>query len=73
MLVLDFSTHTMLIGYSLDVPGYKSSPVIIYDHIHTRKMCLPVRHWVTVAFLTPFFCVRNIVDTSYYKCMGPLL
>ena len=65
-----FSTYTVLIGEFSDVPGEKSSIVMIPYQICTGKRCLPVRHWVNVAFLTPFFCVRNVRDTFLTNVCG---
>ena len=43
------------------------------DQNFTRQRCFPVRHWVTVAFLTPFFCVLNFGGTLSARCRHPLL
>ena len=73
MLVLDFSTRTVLIGDSSDILEYNLSLVMILVHICTRQRCFPVCHWVNVALLTPFFCDCNIGYTFSANCTRPLL
>ena len=50
----------MLTGVSHVVPGYDSSMSMISAQMHTGQRFVVVRHCVTVEFLTPFFCVRNV-------------
>ena len=61
--VLWCSTQTVFTVVSHVVPGYESSMMIISAHIRIGHIFLVVRYCVTVAFLTPFFCVQNIGDT----------
>ena len=68
-----FSTHTVFTGVSSDVPGYESSLEMILAHIYTRHRRFPVYHWVTVALLTPFFCVLKFGDTLSDRCMWTML
>ena len=73
IVVLWYSTHTMFTGVSSDDPGHKYSLVKIYAQTCTGQRCFLVCHWVTVAFLTPFFCIMNVRDNLYARCRHPLL
>ena len=53
----------MFTGATLVVPEYESSWKMISDQMFTGQRVVIVRHCVTVAFLTPFFCVRNVGET----------
>ena len=67
IVVLWFYMYTVFTGVSSDDPGYDSSLVMISDQTFTWHICLPVHHWVTVAFWTPLFCILNFGDTLYAK------
>ena len=69
MLLFLFYTHTVFTGVSSDVPGYDSNIDMMSSHICTRHESFPIRHWVTVAFLTPFFCVLKAGDIWYSMWM----
>ena len=73
MFFLWLSTNTVFTGVYYDVPGYDSSLVMISSQTSTGQRCFPVRHWVTVSFLIPIFCVRNVGDTLSARCMQMLL
>ena len=60
IVVLWFSSHTVLTGLPPNVPGYESSLEMMLAHICTGHRRLDVLRRVTVAFLTPFLCVLNI-------------
>ena len=45
------------------VPEYESSRMMISSQMCIGKRVVSVRHCVTVAFLTPFFCMRNVWET----------
>ena len=68
IVVLCFYTHTVFIGVLSDEPGYKFSLVTMSAQTCTGKRCFPVCHWVTVAFLTPFFCILNVGDIFSARC-----
>ena len=63
----------MLTGVLSYVTGYGCSLVMMSDHICTGSLCLPVRHWVTVSFLTPLFFVLDVGETLSSRWMIPLL
>ena len=56
-----------------DVPGYESSIEMMSPHIFTVHRLLLVHHWVTVALLTPLFCVMEVGETFSDRWMQPLL
>ena len=53
----------MFNGVSRVVPEYDFSRMIISAQMCTGKRVVAVRHCVTVAFLTPSLCVRNVGET----------
>ena len=55
IVVLLFSTHNMFTGVSSEKPGYEYSLGTMSAQTCTGQRCFPVRPWVTVEFLTPFF------------------
>ena len=63
----------MFHGVSSDVTGYDSSLNIMSAHICTGHRCLPVRHWVYVAFFTPFLYVLKFGETLYARWIRPML
>ena len=63
----------MFTRVSYDDTGYKSSLVKMPSQTCTGKRFLPIRHWVTMDFLTPFLCVLNVGDTLSVRCRHPLL
>ena len=73
IVVLELLIHTVLTGESAGVSEYKSNLVMMPVQILTRQRYFPVCKWVTVEFLTPFFCVRNIGDNLSARCMILLL
>ena len=46
--------------------------MMISAHMFTGQRVVVVRHCVTVAFLTPFFCVRNVGETLSDRRRIPL-
>ena len=66
------STQTVLTGVSRVVPEYESSQMMISAQMRTGQRVVVVRHCVTVAFLTPFFCVRNVGETLSARWRIPL-
>ena len=73
IVVLWFYTHTVFTGLSSDDPRYESSLVTMYAQNCTGQRCFLFRHWITVVFLTPFFCVLNVGDNLYARCRRLLL
>ena len=73
IVVLCFSIHTVLTGVLSNEPGYKSSIVTMSAHNCTGKRCFHVRHWVTLAFLNPLFCVLNVGENLSSRCVHLLL
>ena len=73
IVVLWFSTHDFFTGVFYDDSGYESIIVMMPTKTCTGKRCFPVRHWVTVVLLTPFFCILNIGETLSARCMHHLL
>ena len=65
IIVLEFSTQTVLTGVLSDVSEDDSSIDIMPAQILTGQRCLTVLHWVTFAFLMVFFCSRYIGDNLY--------
>ena len=63
---------TVSTGVSHVVPGYESSLMIIYAQMRTSQRFVIVRHCVTLAFLKPFFCVRNVGDTLLARWRIPM-
>ena len=53
----------MFTGVSCAVPEYESSKMMISAQMRTGQGVVDVHHCVTVAFLTPFFYVRNVGET----------
>ena len=53
----------MFTGVSHVVPEYESSQMMISAQMRTGQRVVVVQHYVTVAFLTRFYCVRNIEET----------
>ena len=66
------STQTVFTGVSHIVTEYKSSLMMIYAQMRTGKRVVVVRHYVTLSFLTPFFCVRNVRETLSARRRIPL-
>ena len=66
------STQTVFTGVLRVVPEYESSRMMISAQMRTGQRFVVVRHCVTVAFLTPFFCVRNVGDTLSDRWRIPL-
>ena len=66
------SIQTVFTGVSLVVPEYESSWMIISAQMRTRYRVVDFRHCVTVAFLYPFFCVRNSGETLLARWRVPL-
>ena len=66
------STQTVFTGVSRVVPEYESSQMMIFAHMCTGQKVVAVRHCVTVAFLTLFFCVRNVKETLSARWRIPL-
>ena len=73
IFVLWFYTYTVFTGVSSDIPGYDSSLVMISAQTCTGQSCFPVRHWFTVALLTPLLWVLNIRDTLSAMCMHTIM
>ena len=63
----------MFTGVSRVVPEYESSRMMIYAQMRTGQRVVAVRHYVTVAFLTPFFCVQNVGEILSARWRIPLL
>ena len=63
----------MFTGVTLVVPEYESSRMMISAQMFTGQRVVVVRHCVTVAFLTLFFCVRNVGDTLSARWRIPML
>ena len=63
----------MFTGVSRVDPEYESSQIIISAQMRTGQRVVAVRHCVTVAFLTPFFCVQNVRDILSARWRVPLL
>ena len=62
-----------LTGVLSDVPGCDSCLVMISAQTCTGQSCFPVRHWFTVALLTPLLWVLNIRDTLSAMCMHTIM
>ena len=73
IVVLWFVTHTVFTGVLYYKPRYEYSLMKMSALTCTRQRCFPVRHWVTVAFLTPFLCVLNVNETLSARFRRPLL
>ena len=73
IIVLEFSTQTVLNGVPSVVSGYGSSFYIMYSQMRTGNRFLPVHHCVTVEFFMPFFFVHNAGYTLSSRCWRPLL
>ena len=58
--VLWCSTQTVFSSVSRVVPGYEFSMMSISNQMPTGQRFLAVCNCVTVVFLTPFFCVRDV-------------
>ena len=54
------------------VPEYESSRMMISAQMLTGQRVVAVRHCVNVAFLTPFFCLRNFRETLSARWSIPL-
>ena len=67
------STQTVFTGVSRIVPGYEFIRMMIYTQVRTGKRVVVVHHFVTVAFLNPFFWVRNVGETLSARWRIPLL
>ena len=76
MLYLDYVhgcvTYCSWVLVQLDYPGYYSSLMVISALMNTEKRVVVVRHFFTVEFLTPFFCVWNIWETLSSRWRIPL-
>ena len=72
IVVFCCSTQTVFTGVSRVVPEYESSRMMISAQMRTKQRVVVVRHCVTVAFLTPFFCVRNVRETLSDRWRIPL-
>ena len=57
----------MFTDVSRVVPGYESSGMMISAQMLTENRVLVVPYFVTVVFLTSFFCVRNVGETLLAK------
>ena len=73
LVVLWFSTHTVFTGLSSDEPGYNSSLAMMPSHTCTGYGCFPVHQWVSVEFLTLFFCILNGGENLSVRCMQTIL
>ena len=62
----------MFAGVSRVVPEYDSSRMMISVQMRTDQRVVVVRNCVTVEFLTPFFCVRNVGETLSARWRIPL-
>ena len=60
--VLWWSTQTVFTGVSCVDTGYESCLIMIYAQMSIGQRFVLVYHCVTMAFLTPFLCVRNVGD-----------
>ena len=67
------STQTVFTGVLRVVTEYESSRMIISAQMRTGQRVVVVLHYVTVVFLTPYFCVRNVGDTLSARWRIPLL
>ena len=63
----------MFTGVARVVPEYESIQMMISDQMRTGQRVVAVYHCVTVAFLKPFFCVRNVEETLSAIWRIPLL
>ena len=72
IVVFKSSTQNVFTGVSHVVPEYESNRMMNFAHMRTRQRVVVVRHCVTVAFLTLFFCVRNVGETLSARWMIPL-
>ena len=72
IVVLWRSTQTVFTGVTIVVPEYESSRMMISAQMFTGQRVVVVRHCVTVAFLTLFFCVRNIGETLSARWRIPM-
>ena len=66
VVFLSFS-QTVFTVLSRVVPGYESSGMMISAQMLTENRVLVVPYFVTVVFLTSFFCVRNVGETLLAK------
>ena len=66
------STQTVFTSVSRVVPEYESSRMMISAQMRTGQRVVAVHHCVTVAFLTPFFRVRNFGETLSARWRIPM-
>ena len=64
IVVFGSSIQTVFTGVSRVVPEYKFSQIIIYTQMRNGQRVVAVHNCVNVAFLSPFFCVRNVRETK---------